>query len=297
MIENDFILADRIEVIRQTILMHGINKFYVSFSGGKDSTIVHHLIDEALPNNNIPRVYINTGIEYVDMVKFVQSLAEKDERIHIVNAGVNIKQMLDQYGYPFKSKEFAKNVYTHQNHPWSKTVIKYLNGSSRRFQCPAKLRYIFENQMPFKISHLCCQKLKKDAVKRWTKESGKSVPILGLRMEEGGARSYRPHCITYSAKGDIQYFKPINPCTDEWCDWYIKSRQIELCKLYYPPFTFTRTGCKGCPFAIDLQHELDVMRELLPNEYSQCELIWKPVYEEYRRIGYRLRKYSQQILF
>ena len=129
---------------------------------------------------------MNTGIEYVDMVKFVQSLAEKDERIQIVNAGVNIRQMLDQYGFPFKSKEFAKTVYTHQNHPWSKTVQKYLNGSSRRFQCPAKLRYIFENQMPFKISHLCCQKLKKDAFKRWTKESGKTVPIIGLRMAEGG---------------------------------------------------------------------------------------------------------------
>ena len=297
MTENDFILADRIEVIRQTIETNNINKFYVSFSGGKDSTIVHHLIDEALPNNNIPRVYINTGIEYVDMVEYVRSLEQNDDRIQIVNAGVNIRQMLDQYGYPFKSKEFAKTVYTHQNHPWSKTVQKYLNGSSRRFQCPAKLRYIFEDQTPFKISHLCCKKLKKDAFKKWTKESGKTVPILGLRMAEGGERSNRPQCVNYSAKGDIQNFKPINPCTDEWCDWYIQSRRIELCKLYYPPFNFKRTGCKGCPFAIDLQHELDVMLEVLPNEYRQCELIWKPVYAEYRRIGYRLRKYSQQKLF
>lgn len=297
MTENDFILADRIEVIRQTIQMHGTKKFYVSFSGGKDSTIVHHLIDEALPNNNIPRVYINTGIEYMDMVEYVRSLAENDDRIHIVNAGVNIRQMLDQYGYPFKSKEFAKTVYTHQNHPWSKTVQKYLNSSSRRFQCPAKLRYIFESQMPFKISHLCCQKLKKDTVKKWTKETGKTVPILGLRMAEGGERSNRPQCVNYSAKGDIQNFKPINPCTDEWCDWYIQRRQIKLCKLYDPPFNFTRTGCKGCPFAINLQHELDVMRDLLPNEYRQCELIWQPVYAEYRRIGYRLWKYSKQKLF
>jgi hypothetical protein len=32
------------------------------------------------------------------------------------------------------------------------------------------------------------------------------------------------------------------------------------------------------------------MQKLLPNEYKQCETIWKPVYDEYRRIGYRLRK-------
>ena len=29
--------------------------------------------------------------------------------------------------------------------------------------------------------------------------------------------------------------------------------------------------------------------ELLPNERIRAEVIWKPVYDEYRRIGYRLR--------
>lgn len=53
--ENNFILADRIAVIKQTIEKYGADRFYISFSGGKDSTIVHHLIDEALPNNCIPR--------------------------------------------------------------------------------------------------------------------------------------------------------------------------------------------------------------------------------------------------
>ena len=38
------------------------------------------------------------------------------------------------------------------------------------------------------------------------------------------------------------------------------------------------------------QKQLDIMEELLPNEKKQCELIWKPVYDEYRRIDYRLRK-------
>ena len=37
------------------------NNAYISFSGGKDSTILHYLIDLALPNNKIPRVFINTG--------------------------------------------------------------------------------------------------------------------------------------------------------------------------------------------------------------------------------------------
>ena len=31
------------------------------------------------------------------------------------------------------------------------------------------------------------------------------------------------------------------------------------------------------------------MEELLPNEKKKCEYIWKPVYDEYRRINYRLK--------
>ena len=37
--------------------------------------------------------------------------------------------------------------------------------------------------------------------------------------------------------------------------------------------------------------------KVLPNERKQCEFIWKPVYEEYRRIGYRLKPYKQLSLF
>ena len=64
MTENEFLLEDRIGVIRDTINKWGEENFYLSFSGGKDSTVVHHLLDMALPNNRIPRVFINTGIEY-----------------------------------------------------------------------------------------------------------------------------------------------------------------------------------------------------------------------------------------
>ena len=35
--------------------------------------------------------------------------------------------------------------------------------------------------------------------------------------------------------------------------------------------------------------ELDTLEKYFPNERKQCEIIWKPVYDEYRRIGYRLK--------
>lgn len=102
--ENEFLLQDRLGVIRDTINKYGEDNFYLSFSGGKDSTVIHHLVDMALPNNKIPRVYSNTGIEYNSIVKFVKELAETDKRITIIKPSKNIKKTLEEYGYPFKSK-------------------------------------------------------------------------------------------------------------------------------------------------------------------------------------------------
>ena len=78
MTENEFLLADRIQKIQSINKMYDLeNNAYVSFSGGKDSTVLSRLIDEALPNNKIPRLYLNTGIEYLMVVSFVERERER----------------------------------------------------------------------------------------------------------------------------------------------------------------------------------------------------------------------------
>ena len=73
-------------------------------------------------------------------------------------------------------------------------------------------------------------------------------------------------------------------------DYCVEKFNIKMCKLYDPPYNFPRTGCKGCPFALELESELGMLKELDEQEYNHCEYLWKPVYDEYRRIGYRLPK-------
>ena len=71
--DYEFILTDRIAKIQAINEQYDLeHNSYIAFSGGKDSVVLSHLIDMALPNNKIPRVYANTGIEYNDMVKFVK---------------------------------------------------------------------------------------------------------------------------------------------------------------------------------------------------------------------------------
>ena len=78
-------------------------------------------------------------------------------------------------------------------------------------------------------------------------------------------------------------------------DWLIDKYKVKICDIYKPPYNFERTGCKGCPFNPRLQQELDVLAQFFPAERRQCEEIWKPVYAEYRRIGYRLKKDDGQV--
>lgn len=296
--DYELTLFDRLNIIKDTIKKYGEENFYLSFSGGKDSTILHYLIDMALPNNRIPRVFINTGIEYNDIVNFVKSLASKDSRFVIIAPTQPIKKVLETYGYPFKSKEHSLKVGLYQNGSRTKSVMEYKgsfeNIISSRFQCPKNLRYQYENDFKIKLSDKCCYKLKKEPVNKWAKENKKHITITGMRKSEGGQRANIVGCIV-TENSKVVKFHPLLVVDDEWEGEFIKRNNIQLCSLYYPPFNFERTGCKGCPFALKLQEQLDTMAMYLPGEKKQCEIIWKPVYQEYRRIGYRLRKETGQI--
>ena len=81
MTENEFMLADRIAKIQSINQQFDLeNNAYLSFSGGKDSTVLHYLLDEAIPGNKIPRVFINTGIEYKDIYIYMQNKCRKQTK-------------------------------------------------------------------------------------------------------------------------------------------------------------------------------------------------------------------------
>lgn len=326
--DNELLLFDRINAIKDTIKKYGEENFYLSFSGGKDSTVLHYLLDMALPNNKIPRVFINTGIEYLKIVEFVKRFAKNDDRFVLLAPSVKPKEMLEKYGYPFKSKQHAHNweVFFHNRKEFFeiskkidanpellfdynfihnlpkglKTVVKYYYGVREKVNpngggykiftsiksVPNILEYQFKEGFNLKLSDQCCYRMKKLPVKEWQKKSGKSITITGMRAEEGGMRT-QLNCITTSGNS-ISKFHPLVKVNDEWEDWFIKEYNINLCDLYKAPYNFRRSGCRFCPFSLDLQHQMEVASELMPADKIAGEMLWKPVFDEYRRIGYRL---------
>lgn len=294
MTENEFLLEDRLQKIRQIIGKYGEENFYVSFSGGKDSTVLSALVDMALPENKIPRVYANTGIEYRLILEFVQREREREHawELVILRPSVPIKPMLEKEGYPFKNKIHAHVVALYQNFGFEKNMVNgYLGKRPEAWhsrECPKILRYHFTDENKLKISDMCCVKMKEEPLIEWSKENNKPYAIVGIMMEEGGRRM-KSQCLAFNGK-KLKKFQPLVPVTKKWEDWFISEYNIDISDIYKPPYNFVRTGCKGCPFALNLQDELDTLEKYFPAERKQCEFIWKPVYDEYRRIGYRLKK-------
>lgn len=292
--DNEFLLQDRIQKIQSVIEKYGEENFYISFSGGKDSTVLHELVDMAIPGNKIPRVYANTGIDLNMIFDFVKRKSETDDRIVIVKPTTPIVQMLKEEGYPFKSKKHSCYVERYSRIGKSTGITQYLGeredkkpwGSEN--SCPKILRYQFTGENTLKISDKCCVRLKEDPLQRWAEENGKRFYMSGLMKAEGGRRSNSP-CLVIK-NGKLKAFQPLAPLTKEWEEWFVEQYKVYICEIYKPPYNFPRTGCKGCPFALHLQEELETLEKFFPAERKQCEIIWAPVYAEYRRLGYRLKK-------
>ncbi len=290
--EEEFFLIDRLQKIESIVNQYGERNFMISFSGGKDSTVLSALVDLALPGNMIPRVYINTGIE-LNMIKdFVTQMSKKDGRVTIIQPQVPIKPMLATDGYPFKSKTHAHVVERYRRIGMCPSVQSYLGENDKwpkSEQCPKKLKYQFtpefSDRLP--VSDLCCVNMKETPLINWGKQHQRPIAMVGIMRDEGGRRK-NAACLAFE-RGELKRFQPMSVVTKEWEEWFIKEYQIQICPIYLPPYNFVRTGCKGCPFALHLQDELDTLEKFFPAERRQCELIWGPVYDEYRRLNYRLK--------
>lgn len=298
---NEFLLQDRLQKIRQIIGKYGEENFYISFSGGKDSTVLSALIDLAIPGNKIPRVYANTGIEYRLILEFVEREREKPHpwELVILKPSTPIKPTLEEVGYPFKSKYHSMILSIYQNSGDTETVNVYLGRKPPRsgiakhstHLCPKILHHQFTPEYELKISDKCCREMKKKPLHDWSKANQKPYAIIGIMRDEGGQRE-TAQCLRFKNEKFFA-FQPLAPMTKEWEDWFVEKYGIELSEIYKPPYSFERTGCKGCPFALHLQQELDTLERFFPEERKQCEFIWKPVYDEYRRLNYRLKANRQ----
>ena len=90
--------------VRDWVNYYGEDGVYISFSGGKDSTVLLDIVREMYPN--IPAVFVDTGLEYPEIRNFVKTF----DNVTWLKPKKNFKQVIENYGYPLISKEVSECV-------------------------------------------------------------------------------------------------------------------------------------------------------------------------------------------
>jgi 3'-phosphoadenosine 5'-phosphosulfate sulfotransferase (PAPS reductase)/FAD synthetase len=101
-------LERKIQITQTRIIewyQHYDGNVCVSFSGGKDSTVLLHIARHIYPN--IPAAFSNTGLEYPEIQRFVKSF----DNVDIVTPSMNFGEVISTYGYPLIGKEVAEAIY------------------------------------------------------------------------------------------------------------------------------------------------------------------------------------------
>ena len=216
---------------------------YVSFSGGKDSTVLKHIVDSM--HLDVPAVFVNTGLEYPEIQKFVRSI--KDGKYECFNSYVDIvrpemrfDEVLKTHGYPVVSKEVSDTVYGARHGggsgKWKSTRLQKLrgerldkDGNKSRYNCE---KWGFLLDAPFEISDKCCGVMKKKPMKRYSKETGRK-PILGTMAEESRLRyqKWLQHgCNAFETKEPKS--QPMSFWTEQDVLHYIKKFNVPYASVY-----------------------------------------------------------------
>jgi 3'-phosphoadenosine 5'-phosphosulfate sulfotransferase (PAPS reductase)/FAD synthetase len=131
---------------------------YVSFSGGKDSTVLLHIARQIYPN--ITAVYFNTP-DFPEVKSFIKSCGN----ITWINPKKSFVEILRDYGYPVISKEQSQFIEEYRNTKSEKLKALRMEGiiaggmESKIGKISEKWKYMVD--APFKISDKCCDVMKK----------------------------------------------------------------------------------------------------------------------------------------
>ena len=262
--------------IQEWIDYYGEDKVYISFSGGKDSTVLLDLVRQVNPN--IPAVFVDTGLEYPETKEFVKTI----DNVTILRPKMSFKQVIEKYGYPVVSKEQA-NYLDDIRTSTEKMRIRRLEGDEQgRFKLSKKWHYLID--APFKVSHRCCNIMKKEPAKRYEHETGR-VPFIGTLAEESALRqqSYlKTGCNAFDSKRPNS--TPLGFWREQDILEYIYINKLPINKAYgevvyaknllgdkmYSTTKCDRTGCIYCAFGVHLEKE--------PNRYQRLEITHPQLY-------------------
>lgn len=275
-------LERKIQVTQTKIIewyLHFGGKVAVSFSGGKDSTVLLDLARRAYPD--IQAAFVNTGLEYPEIQAFVKTVPN----VAWLHPEIPFHKVIATYGYPVISKEVARRIYyARRGSLWAIMQLQGMNrdGSSSKFaQRYVKWAHLVD--APFLISDQCCAVMKERPLDRFTKEMDLQ-PIIGTMACES-IRRQRAYlstgCNAFTKK------KPSSQPMSFWMEQdvlqYLKQTGIPYASGIYGDIVeengklvttgAKRTGCMFCMFGVHLEkrpNRFERMALTHPKQYDFC---------------------------
>lgn len=282
---------------------------YVSFSGGKDSTVLAYLAAWYLSSFRTPPwelnlVFVNTGLEYPEIQRFVNEytdwLRRKFPRVNVnlvrLRPKMNIRQVVTKYGYSIVSKEVATCVWQARMFGSKSSVARLRgeavdkNGNPSNFNCENWAHLL---NAPFLVSPECCRVMKKTPAHRYEIETNQKA-IVATMADEGRQRYtvwLQTGCNAFEGKRPMG--KPMSFWTEQDVLRYIVGNRIPYASVYGEivasdgendydatltecPLHCTgcqRTGCMFCAFGAHLEkgeNRFERMKHTHPKHYEFC---------------------------
>ena len=280
--------------IREWVRAFGENGVYISFSGGKDSTVLLHIVREDYPN--IEAVFINTGLEYPEIQVFAQSF----DNVRTVYPEMQFSQVIRRYGYPVLTKQISHSVNIARRYPNGKTAKNRFDPNGQGIYAMYKWKDLLETD--FIISDKCCDVMKKKTAKAVDKK-----PFVATMTYESKKREelwLENGCNAFDL--DDPKSAPMSFWIEQDVLEYIYTRKIPICKVYgdviygdrHGQLGFDgcskmcttgcqRTGCVYCLYGAHLEKgegRLQRLKETHRKQYDYCigggsyddNGIWKP---------------------
>lgn len=252
-------------LIRQTINEFGLDKVYISYSGGKDSTVLSHIAKSMYPD--ILHIFANTTNEYPETLQHVNWEREANNTNIIIVTPQDshgetwtFKKVVEKYGYPMYSKRISNAIRTYQHALSDKTRQNSLDYIEHNFK-----KYSKYKELP--ISDKCCDKLKKEPLRREAKRLGLKCAILGILAAESYQREkdwIEYGCNVFHERKDNQS-RPLSFWTDDDIIEYIDKYHVKKSKLY--DMGYTRNGCMYCGFGVHLEPQGNNRYQRLKNTH------------------------------
>lgn len=219
---------------------HWDGQVYTGFSGGKDSTVLKHIVDNTPGVYDVPAVFVNTGLEFPEIQKFVREVkAGKydcfNSDVEILRPEMRFDEVIKKYGYPVISKEVAlKTEYAKKGSAWA---INNFNGVDREgnadtFKKGMYGKWKFLINSPFNISSQCCSVMKEKPSAKYAKMSGRKI-FIGILADESQRRRRsweKLGCNAFEAKNPRS--APLSFWTEQDILHYIKKYNVPYCPVY-----------------------------------------------------------------